>query len=128
MMPPAVLALLLLAARRPAEAAAAGDPPPGKWEITFEPPVLVSGAINTSSALGSIATRRNIVTLSDSLSVPCLFFPIERYAKNIFSIEQDYGIGNLRYTGPPDQSWQGTPLGNRPYVYSSECPIHVHRF
>ena len=81
-----------------------------KWEIAFEPPVLVTGAINTSAALGSVATRRNVVMLSDSLTVPCLFFPIERYAKNIFSIEQGYGIGNLRYPGPLDQSWEGTPM------------------
>ena len=89
------------------------------WTIEFGSPVLVSGTFNTSSALGPTHNRRNLHMLTDSLTVPCLFFPIERYAKHIFSIEQDYGIGNLRYPGPPDQSWEGTPMGNRPYVYSS---------
>eukprot|EP01045_Picozoa_sp_COSAG04_P023496 COSAG04_NODE_2797_length_3563_cov_16.847330_2_plen_157_part_00 len=61
------------------------------WEVSFSPPVLAAGHINTT--LFHESGGQTVQMVTDSLAITCLFFAIEPFAKHVFSPEQYYGHG-----------------------------------
>ena len=61
------------------------------WEVSFSPPVIAAGHINTT--LFHSSSGQTVQMVTDSLAITCLFFAIEPFAKHVFSPEQYYGHG-----------------------------------
>ena len=61
------------------------------WEVTFHEPTIAGGHINTT--LFHSSGGQQVVMVTDSLAITCLFFAIEPFAKHVFSPEQYYGHG-----------------------------------